>query len=340
MATDGRRQGTPVERALFESGHLFEFAQALKLLETMFPDRTCVGEGVDHAREVARLRSSIRFDFPSADVEEIRKPETGGAPVEMTVNLMGLAGEFGPLPAWVGELAIERAWRQNPALRDFLDLFNHRLLSMLHRAKKRAHPALDPRSPDKGRVAATLFAFIGLGTPHLRGAMGISERAILPFAGLLAARPRTAVGLERLLSGYFNVPVRLEQFVGQWETIEESDVTRIGVTGQNQRLGESTVLGRRVFDIESKVELHVGPVTLQQFHDFLPNRTCARAIAALYRFYTGDAIGFTYRLILKAAEVPELRLGVKGKPRLGLTTWLRTRPPDRDASQVRLEGRA
>jgi predicted component of type VI protein secretion system len=46
------------------------------------------------------------------------------------------------------------------------------------------------------------------------------------------------------------------------------------------------------------------------------------------------------RLALKAAEVPELRLGKKGGAMLGWTSWLKTRPVTQDDTQVVMVGRA
>lgn len=339
MASYGWRQNRSVADSLFEEGHLFELHQALRLLESLYRDRVPVGEEVDPEREVVRFRSAVRFDYPASDVDEIKLPEDG-QPAEMVVNVMSLAGVLGPLPPWVAERTLERSSRGDTTLRDFLDMFNHRLISLLYRAKKKSRPALDARPPDKGRVSNVLYALMGLGTPHLRGTMGLSERALLPFTAMIAARPRSMAGLERVLRGYFNVEASVVPFRGRWETIEESDVTRIGESGQNQILGQGAVLGRRVFDPETSFEVRVGPLTHKQFLDFLPRRTCARAIAALVRFYAGEELGFTYRLVLHAAQVPELRLGRKGGALLGWTSWLRTRPPERDDSQVRLQGRA
>jgi type VI secretion system protein ImpH len=58
----------------------------------------------------------------------------------------------------------------------------------------------------------------------------------------------------------------------------------------------------------------------------------------LVRLYAGDEHEFDVRPTLKAAEVPPCRLGAG--PRLGWSSWLRTRQPERDDSQVRVAGRA
>jgi type VI secretion system protein ImpH len=151
MATYGWRQGRGVGLGLVEEGYRFAFVQAVRLLEEMLPERTPPAEGTDPGREVVRFRSRVRLDFPAGDVEEVAPP-AGAGPATMTVNVLGLAGALGPLPPHVTELLLERAAHKDGGLRDFLDLFNHRLVSIFYRARKKYRPALDPGAPDRGRV--------------------------------------------------------------------------------------------------------------------------------------------------------------------------------------------
>jgi hypothetical protein len=155
---------------LFEEGHRFSFLQAIRLLEDLYLDetRTAPAEGAHPEREIVRFRHAVRLDFPASDIESVVPPRRG-KPAEMTVNVLGLAGVHGPLPPPVSELVVERSLRGDRAFRDFLDIFNHRLVSLLYRARKKYRPALDPHGPDRGRMATVLQAFLGLGTPKLLG---------------------------------------------------------------------------------------------------------------------------------------------------------------------------
>jgi type VI secretion system protein ImpH len=270
-------------------------------------------------------------------VEEIRLPQNG-EPVEMTVNVLGLAGVLGPLPSAITELILERSFRKDTAFRDFLDLFNHRLVSLLYRARKKYRPALDPKAPDRGRVATVLYSLIGLGTPHLRGRLGIPDRALLPYAGFLADRPRSTVGLVRILEDCFAVPAEVAPFQGRWQALDDEDLTRLG--RRNHVLGGmdgGAVLGRQVWDQAARFELRLGPMTLERFRSFLPDGDAFKPLVAVTRFYVREELGFAIRLTLQAAEVPELRLG--GGARLGWTSWLRTKPFACNDSQVRLTGK-
>lgn len=339
MAAYGWRRRRSVDQGLFEEGHLFSFLQAVRLLETMHPERTPPGEGIDPAAEVVRFRSAVRLDFPPGDVEEIKA--ANGGPAEMTVHVMGLAGVHGPLPPSITELAMERAFSGDRTLRDFLDIFNHRLVSLLYRARKRYRPALDPGAPGKGRIATTLLALIGLGTPHLAGRMGVEDRSLLPYAGFLLAKPRPTVGLVRLLEDCFGVRVEIAERKGSWHSLESGDVTRLGASGRNRALGVSTVLGSRIWDQAARFEVRLGPLSFDQFLSFLPVGHAHRPLAAVVRFFVREELDFGLRLTLRAEEVPELRLGHReGGARLGWTSWLKTKPFACNDSQVRITGKA
>ena len=336
MAAYGWRESRSVAEGLFEEGHRFSFVQAVRLLEELYDERTPPAEGVDPQRDVVRFRHAVRMDFPPTDVEEV-KPATKNEPAEMVVNVLGLAGVLGPLPPPVSELIVERSFRKDTALRDFLDIFNHRLVSLLYRARKKYRPAVDPKSPENGRVARVLYSFLGLGMPHLQGRMEMRDRALLPYAGLAVDRYRSTVGLQRLLEDYFGVGVEIVQLTGRWDAIESNDQTQIGASGQNQILGQGAILGRKLWSDDAGFEVQLGPLQFAQFVAFLPNGAAFRALVAAVRYYVREELAFTFRLTLAAGEVPAMRLG--SGPLLGWTSWLRRTRSTVNDSQVRLVGR-
>ncbi|HKO58948.1 MAG TPA: type VI secretion system baseplate subunit TssG, partial [Thermoanaerobaculia bacterium] len=313
MATYGWRQDRAVADGLFEEGHRFSFLQAVRLLEELFPDLTPPAEGVDPRRELVRFRHRVRLDYPPTDVEEIKAP-ADGEPVEMMVNVLGLAGVLGPLPPAITELIMERSFRKDFALRDFLDIFNHRLVSLLYRTRKLHRVALDNAAPGRDRAASYLYSVAGLGTASLRGRMQVKDRALLFYAGLLGQQPRSMAGLEALLSHYFGVRAVGVPFKGRWHALEEGQQTRIGERGQNMRLGVDAVVGTRVWDEEGAFEIELGPLTLEQFEDFLPTGWAFRPLCDLVRFYVGDELDFSFRLKLDASQIPAAWLPQRRDP--------------------------
>lgn len=322
MAAYGWRKKASVSEGLFTEGYRFEFLQAVRLLEILFLDCPPVGETSNPAEEALRFSSRIDLGFPPTDLHRIEPPPLGGGQAKMTVNFLGLAGEQGPLPQALTEQLRDRTSARDRAGASFLDLFQHRLIALFYRARKKYRPALTHKPPDQGRAGRSVLALLGLGTPGLGGRMSVRERALLHYAGLLAGRPRTQVGLARLLEDYFHVPVEVKPFVGDWLTLSADQWTRLGKGGQNQVLGESAVLGQRVWDQGAGFELALGPLKLKQLLALLPTGEAYRSLVALARFYVGEELGIRFRLILAREEIPTLGLGRAGDTRLGWSSQL------------------
>lgn len=335
MADYGWRQARSVEEALFQESHLFTFLQAVRLLEQTRSGET-PGTAVDASREVVRFAHEVRFDFAAEDVTAI---EESNGQLTMRTNVLGLAGANGPLPDSVTE-TLFRLPARDDAFHDFLDIFNHRLISLLFRARAKYRPALDRNAPEEGRVTSALFALLGLGTPYLRERMnGLRDRSLVAYCGLIGTTTRSETGLVRIIEDLFDVAAEVVQFRGRRYAIEADDVTRLGTRrGQNQRLGRGAILGTHIWDQAAAFDLCLGPLTLLQFRSFLPDGSAFQALLAAVRFYIQPELEFNVQLSLRAHEVPELRLGREAQPRLGWTSWLITRPHSRDDSQVRLKG--
>jgi type VI secretion system protein ImpH len=335
MATHGWGTAHSVATGLFEEGHRFDFYQAVRLLELLYPSRVAVGTGAEPDKEAVRFTSSASLAFPATAITTIRARNPDVPPAAMTVNFLGLAGCLGPLPAHYTERLLERVWRQDTAFRDFLDIFNHRLVSLLYRAYKKHYFDHEMVSPERGALAQHLFACMGFGTKGLRGRLLVQDRALLFYAGLFVQHSRSLRGLETILADYFGMQVAGQQFCGQWYVLEDDQVTRLGTSGQNQHLGHGAVLGTRVWDQQGHFLLTLGPLTWQQFLDLLPIGRHFDALCELTRLYVGETLQYAFQLRLRAAEVSAARLGRADGPRLGWTSWLCTRPSTEDR-QIRL----
>jgi type VI secretion system ImpH/TssG family protein len=225
----------------------------------------------------------------------------------MLVNFMGLAGVHGPLPSPVAMQLIERSRAGDEILRDFLDIFNHRLVSLMYRVRKLHRRGMAHAAPgsERDRFAQYLYALIGLGEQRLRGRLSIPDRALLRYAGLLAQYPRSAAGLEALLGDYFEIPVQVVQLQGQWLPLPHDEYTRLGRSGGNQALGQSFTLGCRVYDPQGAFEIRLGPLDLAAYEDFQPGGASMRALVELAQFYVRKEYSFEVRLLLKGAQVPQ-----------------------------------
>jgi type VI secretion system protein ImpH len=306
----------------------FEFYQAVRLLEAL---QRQVGASFSREEnsQTIRFQSRVNFNFPASEVQDI---SLDSDVTRVAVNFLGLAGATGPLPAPYAEMVLEALARKDHGAVDFLDIFNNRLVWLLYRARQAHHPVMTARAPHEGQVAKYLFSLIGLGQNSLRDRLKIPDRSLLHYSGLLANRVRSAAGLERLLSDYFDVQVNVNQFRGVWRELETAQQTRLGDGGSNQCLGGGIVLGRRVWDQSGGLSITFGPLDRERFTAFLPKRSASRALCELARFYVGLDYEIQIRLLLKPADVPQSALG---KARLGYTSWLLRHAYAGESAEVR-----
>lgn len=337
MATPIRRTDTPLVRILFDEAYGFSFFQAVRILERVYPQRKAVGRDGKPDGEVVRFRTRVSLNFPASQIHQISGDGNRERPPEMTVAFMGLTGPLGVLPAHYTELLLERTRYHDDALWDFLDLFNHRMISLFYRAWEKYRFPVAYERGEEDRFTEYLFDIVGLGTRGLRGRLSLPDQGLLLYGGLIAQRPHSASASAGILSDYFGVPGRIEQLYGQWLKLDEESLTRLGTA--NSELGTSTVAGDRVWDTQSKFRVKFGPLSFEKFKSFLPIGSAFRPAADLMRLLAGMEFDFDVQLILKADEVPAcvLTTHAKRRPMLGWTSWLKTRRFSGDDEQVVLD---
>jgi type VI secretion system protein ImpH len=355
----------------FAQPYEFDFHQAVTLLERLYPDRKPVGRGENPQQEVVRFRGHLALSFPPSQIVDLQPPTSPHTPAQMTVAFFGLYGPSGVLPRFYTEKLIElerSKLREKGAFRAWLDLFNHHLISLFFRAWEKYRFVIpyargEYQRPEPDPFTLALLSFIGLGSRGVRHRLQVAipsddalieptvlaripDVALLPCAGLFAQRPRNALNLARILVCYFRFPVEVLQFHGQWLYLDEASQTRLGQGGDDNLLGNGIVVGSRVWNIQSKLRLRVGPLSYAEFLDLLPDRrpTTERKtfflLSHLVRLYIGPDLHFDVQLILRAQDVPATQLKDDGSlgPRLGWNTWLLSGQAQRDADDAVFDG--
>ncbi|MDQ3087535.1 MAG: type VI secretion system baseplate subunit TssG [Acidobacteriota bacterium] len=328
-----------LHQELLDEPYRFEFFQAVRLLEKIFPTRQPVGRETTIKQEVVRFRSRIALEFPASEIHEFIESTDeffDEQKLEMFVNFMGMLGISGVLPTHYTELAVERSRYRDTAMWYFLDIFTHRSVSMFFRAWEKYR---FPVGYERGKNDFTdfLFDFVGLGTTGLRGRMALEDEALLPYSGLIAQKPHSASALENILGDYFMISAKIKQFFGQWLDLDEESITKLGEA--NSLLGVNAIIGTRVWEQQSKFRVVLGAMSFNEFQAFLPNGTAHQPLKSIIRFMVGLEFDFDVQLILKAKEVPSCILTTRAKrrPQLGWTSWLKTKPFKQDDDQVILQ---
>ena len=361
----------PLAERLYAECFAFDFFQAVRLLEKMTPERRPVGLEGPPSAEVARFRAHLAMNFPASAIHQIDPADEATPAPALTVTFMGLTGPSGVLPRHYTEMQMRAREVRGPeryVARDWFDMFNHRMISLFYRAWTKYRFWLkyergEYARPDPDLFTESVYSLIGLGTKALRNRLRIavpttqgapSERVLarvddlvlLYYSGLLAHRPRCALSLARLLGDYFDIPVRVLQFQGQWLRLDPENQTQVGPDDGNVGLGVSVIVGDRVWDIRSKIRICLGPLSYERFAGFLPDQSPAPErkdffrLMHLVRLYVGPALKVDVQLILKASDIPKYRmLHEKGRgPRLGWNCWLTSRPMRNDSDDAVFEG--
>jgi type VI secretion system protein ImpH len=318
-----------VER-LFDLGHGrvsgFKFYAGLRRLECQLRSFPRFGEAAHPADEPVRLGQDPSLAFRASALATLTRGR-GGRPPRVSVGFFGAFGPHGPLPTHLTEYAFERKRHHGDgAFSAFLDIFHHRLLMLLYRAWADAQPTVSHDRPDEDRFARRLGALIGL-----TSTIGDEPYSELDFACLFTAqhfvgRTRHAEGLVKMLRAIFRVPVRVEEFVGRWLEIADSDCWRIPAgdatsTGTSLGvLGQSSRLGTQIWDQQSAFEVVLGPLRHQDYQRFLPDMPDLARLTELVKRYAGLEMGWTLRLVLLEPERRATVLGVEG--RIALTSHI------------------
>ncbi|RWE26772.1 MAG: type VI secretion system baseplate subunit TssG, partial [Mesorhizobium sp.] len=289
--------------------------------------------------EPARLGQHVRLSFSARDV--VKHQDAGEkAPARVTVANLGLLGPEGPMPLhltrWVLDRLSQRwftgadaAQTSDTTFVDFVNILQHRMMALYYRAWADAHPAVQVERSVGGRVRAMLEAMSGIGLPGTQDPELDTVR--LRQAGSLASQVDGVERLTLFLATAFKVPVQVKEFVAAWTTIPTALQTRLGKA--HAGLGRGATIGPRVFSRQSRIELRVGPLSLDAFRSFLPGERRLGLFKKAVRDMIGETLDVDLRIVLARKAVPPPRVGTV---QLGRTTWL-ARPAEKgDADDLRL----
>jgi type VI secretion system protein ImpH len=301
----------------------FDFYQVLRRLESLYcdrPERPRLGSASRPADEPIRLGQEPSLEFAPRTLAGM-SPGKNGAPPRLSINFFGLMGPNGPLPLHITEYARERQRHaDDPTMARFFDLFHHRMMLLFYRAWSTAQPTVGHDHPASNRFVTYIGALAGLGLPSLRDRDDLPDAAKYFYAGHFAGQTRHADGLEAMIGGFFEMPARIEPFMGSWLEVPTPHQWRLGARGtQGGRLGGSTIAGRHVWSLQQKFRVTLGPLNRGQFQRMLPGGGSLKRLTAMVRNYAGDEHLWDVRLILDEQTEEPCRLG---RSRLGWTSWL------------------
>ncbi len=324
-AGDGAAELQDRERQLLERllqrPALFDFTRAIAILQAASPASVVLGELGPPEREAVRLRPALELGFPTADIHAVEALPAGGPRWRLESTFMGLYGQASPLPAYLTEALLSS---EDPGpQRDFLDIIQHRLLSLAWRGMTQ-YRLLEGASHEPrllaliGRAEALAPAEAPATPAGQEPGTALPPRLLLARAGLMSQQPRSAAGLERVLAFWLEAPVEVEQCLATWIDLPPERRIRLGQA--NARLGVDTIAGSSLRDRTTTFLVRIGPLGTRSFRRLLPDGDQRVMLEQLVSEFNPGLLDYRIELLVAPPSLPEVRLG--GSARLGWDTCL------------------
>ena len=340
MATQNRRKSSHLIEKMEASPWRFDFFQLVRLLEDERKQHASNGVGnfTPANNEAIKFSTNPQLNFEPAPVKSLKRTKNN-TQVEISVNFWGLNGSAGTLPFHYSELITQRIRNNDHAFKDFINIFNHRSLSLFYKAWLKHRPWLKQPSKDqaisKYRVnqhQEILKSLTGI-SGELNAAFNKPEGAWLNYAGFGAARVCSPTMLEQTLNHHFGLSVRINEFKGQWEAMPldvRSQLADRKSNGMNNMLGLNALLGSRCWNAQNRFEVEIIDIEYEQFMTFSPGSEKLNALYKLIKLKVGTELDFDLTLKIQknklhAAKISSLGHSTDRPPQLGWNSRLQCR---------------
>jgi len=328
MDAEDRPAASGLTERLLKEGRRYSFFQLVQLLQRDAPGAPRVGEQGPASEERLRFRPALDLAFPDADIaglEVVADPWSGRERLVIETTFLGLYGTVSPLPNYYTEEMIHEVSEESLE-RPFIDLFHHRIISLFYRCWEKYRYYIQFRTRGADPFSRRFLCLLGLGVAAPSEESAVPAVRLLRYAGLISKKPVSAAAIRGALSDYFEgIPVEVTCCVTRWVTIPHDLRNSLGVA--HCSLATDLHAGEQVEDRSGRFRITLGPMGLTAFVRLLPGGDDFSAVDEVSRLFTIDHLQYELELILRRAEIPEIRLAQDSLgTRLGQTTWL-GRPP-------------
>lgn len=325
-----------VHQRLLANAKSYDFFVTVGMLEQLTSDAVRVGGDGPPGGEAIRFRHDPSLAFSAGDISKLEWVEVPRGVHDalerkrhryvVTTTFLGLIGSATPMPLFMAE-ELAQAQEQGRVRRDFLDLFHHRLLSLVYRVGVKHDIPSDFSTDTTDAWTRRVLELAGFDVWSGRRTKHIPLWQLARLAPLLAARSRSASVIERALQDLCgealgDAVVEVLQFAGGWSPIDPEQRTQLAV--RNSILGHSAVLGAQCFDRAGKAVIRIGPLH-ENFRRFLADGDMYPRVRELLGLMSPEPIEFELDLVLAEHARPPFRLGTSAGRRIGVDAWLSSR---------------
>ena len=330
MSAIHRQQSCYLTQQLIQAPYTFEFHQAVRILQSWHGiaalSDTHFGDGLENFQ----FSCPVHYASSPSDITNITIPQLCTSAYRLQINFFGISGVHGTLPPPFGDLIAERSVHTDDTLQDFMDIFNHRLLTLLHKIRQKYWPGLTINEATQHPYASVLFSLCGVANNPLPSKNEFTK-TLISYTNLFWQEQRSLSGLQRLIQSYFGYKIECQAWNAQWCHLDEVQYTRLG--RQNQALGINTTLGIHTWQQNCGFIIRIHVDNYSEFQSLLPTGSAFHILQNIIQIYCGIHYDVRLHLILDPKDIPTSHLNQTFQ--LGWTTYLQ-QPNQQQFSSVSL----
>lgn len=282
-----------------------QFYRFCQLIEQSQPEAPPLGSQWQVKHDPVRFCPWPGMGFPASEFKKIEMSDDPRLPPTVRTTFMGLYGVESPLPtAYTDNITQRRDGYE--AVSDFLDIFNHRLITQYYRIwRKYSYPATFlPGGADS--TSKYLLSLCGLGIDGCANNITTPLSRFLALTGMMRLPTRTREGivaLVRLLApdteariiphDRCRIPLRRQLAMSARRPVSMAD---------------SPVMGTHTVDVNSQVLLQLQTDNADEAREWLPGRQLHNDLLALLQVYLGARLHVRLQLSVLRSLLPDARL--------------------------------
>ncbi len=322
MANQSGKTGNPLKEHLVNNSKKYDFFQAVGILEQLNPDRVPVGHDGPPTNECVHFSPTASFNFATSEISAIKfDKKSDDKAVEMETAFLSLYGRDGALPwHYTTQLRDEFKDYRKSAMKEFLDIFNHRMISYFYRAGIKYRLPTEFTADVSNPLFRNLAAFVGLATRGLSDCIPKVSHSLYKYSSVFQ-QPRSAESLQMMLKDMFGTSILIEEFKGEWVKISKDARSSIGRRGINNILGRNICVGKKTWSTQHKFRIAIGPLKFDDYVKFKPGTEEFEKMIEVTRLFCGHALIFDVQFKILKWSIQRFQLNNRSL-QLGSDLWL------------------
>nr|WP_174506479.1 type VI secretion system baseplate subunit TssG [Acinetobacter sp. Marseille-Q1620] len=310
-------QETSVTEELFRHPTAFEFIQSTRLLR-----HVPYQQNIKYWDDDFSFESTLNLNFP---IHEIESLEIEDDKVHLKNLIVGLTGIQGALPYTYTNKVKQAPRKQRLEVQKFIGLFNHKLTAQYVEASLSYNLPVRYEIEQDNYYLNIIHALNGyISSQHYQPEL---DDYFAEFAGLMQGQNNTSHALKTMLSCIFKQDVQIKEFIEEKFKLDDSQKTSLGGS-RPSLLGVNTFCGETIKQIDGKIEIQIGPLTHQQYLEYLPNQKQSQKLKSILQSWCNPTLLVDLRIILAKEDVQPLSLSSASEIGLGQGAFLMPNQPN------------